>query len=122
MPRGLLDRDTELRLLNRQVEAVCRGTGRVIAVDGPAGIGKSSLLAEVARGAKRQGVAVLHARSSPLAQDAAWGVARQLFEPLRATEAWSDLTVGAAGLETRPSAPIGGRSPTSPRWHTEQDG
>ena len=105
MPCGLLDRDTELRVLNRQIEAVCRGTGRVIAVDGPAGIGKSSLLAEVARGAQRRGVAVLHARGSPLAQDAAWGVARQLFEPLRATGAWSALTVGAAGLATRPLDP-----------------
>jgi DNA-binding CsgD family transcriptional regulator len=36
-----------------------------------------------------------------LEQDAAWGVARQLFEPLRASEMWSDLTVGAAGLAIR---------------------
>ena len=33
--------------------------------------------------------------------DAPWGVARQLFEPLRATAAWSELTVGAAGLAQR---------------------
>jgi DNA-binding NarL/FixJ family response regulator len=101
MPSGLLDRATELRVLNQQVEAVCRGSGRVIAVDGPAGIGKSSLLTEVARGAERQGVAVMRARGSPLEQDAGWGVARQLFEPLRAREIWRDLTVGAAGLAIR---------------------
>jgi hypothetical protein len=101
MPFGLLDRDTELRVLTRQVEAVRRGTGRVVTVEGPAGIGKSSLLAEMAREAEQQGMAVLRARGSPLEQDLAWGVARQLFEPLRGSEVWSGLTVGAAGGATR---------------------
>jgi DNA-binding CsgD family transcriptional regulator len=36
-----------------------------------------------------------------LEQDAAWGVARQLFEPVRASEIWTDLTSGAAGLAAR---------------------
>jgi DNA-binding CsgD family transcriptional regulator len=101
VPDRLLGRDKELRILTRQVDAVCRGTGRVIVVDGPAGIGKSSLLREVASGAERRGVVVLYARGSPLEQDAAWGVARQLFEPLRESEIWSDLSVGAAGLAIR---------------------
>ena len=97
----LLDRDAELRALTRQVAAVRAGAGRVITVDGPAGIGKTSLLGAVADTAEADGVAVLRARSGPLEQDAAWGVARQLFEPLRAGEVWSELAVGAAKLATR---------------------
>jgi DNA-binding CsgD family transcriptional regulator len=97
----LLDRDAELRALARQVAAVRTGAGRVIVVDGPAGIGKSTLLAAVACSAEAEGVAVLRARGAPLEQDAAWGVARQLFEPLRALETWRELSAGAAGLATR---------------------
>ena len=51
---------------------------------------------------------MLRARAGPLEQDAAWGVARQLFAPLQRGPAWSELTVGAAGLSRRaldPEAP-----------------
>ena len=101
MRAPLLDRDAELRALTRQVAAVRAGAGRVIVVDGAAGIGKTSLLGAVADSAEADGVTVLRARSGPLEQDAAWGVARQLFEPLRAAEVWSELAVGAAKLATR---------------------
>ena len=80
----------------------------MIVVEGPAGIGKSSLLAAVARVAEAGGVAVLRARGGPLEQDAAWGVARQLFAPVRASAAGSELAVGAAALARRaldPDAP-----------------
>src|SRR5262252_4145542 len=97
----LLDRDAELRALTRQVAAVRGGAGRVVVVDGPAGIGKSSLLAVVARGAEADGVVVLRARGGPLEQDAPWGVARQLLEPLRSRQVWGELAVGAAGLAKR---------------------
>jgi DNA-binding NarL/FixJ family response regulator len=97
----LLDRDAELRALTRQVAAVRAGAGRVIAVDGPAGIGKTSLLGAVADIAEAGGVAVMRARGGPLEQDAAWGVARQLFEPLRAGDSWDELAVGAAELAIR---------------------
>jgi len=97
----LLEREVELQALTRQVAAVREGAGRVIAVDGPAGIGKTSLLAAVADSAQAGGVTVLRARGGPLEQDAAWGVARQLFEPLRAGESWDELAVGAAELAMR---------------------
>ena len=58
MRARLLDRDAELRALTQQVAAVRARTGRVIAVDGPAGIGKTSLLAAVADSAEADGVAV----------------------------------------------------------------
>ena len=100
MPDALLDRDAELAALERQLAALRAGSGRVIVVEGPAGIGKSSLLAAVAADAEAGGVAVLRARGGPLEHDAAWGIARELFAPLRASAAWSELAVGAAGAGT----------------------
>jgi hypothetical protein len=77
----------------------------VIVVEGPAGIGKSTLLAAASQTAGTGGTMVLRARCSPLEQDAAWGMARQLFEPLRTRPDWAELTAGAAGLAERVLAP-----------------
>lgn len=104
----LLDRDAELGELGRRVATARSGSGRVIVVEGPAGIGKSTLLAATARAAREDGATVLWARCSPLEQDAAWGMARQLFEPLRIRPEWGELTTGAAGLAERALAPEGG--------------
>jgi DNA-binding NarL/FixJ family response regulator len=101
MPRALLDRDAELVALTRQLRAARAGGGRLIVVEGPAGIGKSSLLAVTAQSATAEGIVTLVARGGPLEQDAAWGIARRLFEPLRRDPAWSELTVGAAALAER---------------------
>jgi DNA-binding NarL/FixJ family response regulator len=97
----LLDRDGELAALAAQLADGRDGAGRVIVVEGPAGIGKSSLLAASARAAEADGVCVLRARGRPLERDAAWGVALQLFEPLRSSAQWGSLTVGAAALSRR---------------------
>jgi hypothetical protein len=101
MRDALLDRDAELAALADRLEQVRAGTGRVIVVEGAAGIGKSSLLAAAGRSAEAQGATVLSARAGPLEQDAAWGVARQLFAPLQCEPAWGELTRGAAGLAGR---------------------
>ena len=104
----LLDRDAELGELAVRIASARSGSGRVIAVEGPAGIGKSTLLAAAGRAARADGATLLWARCSPLEQHAAWGMARQLFEPLRARPGWDDLTVGAAGLAERALMPEGG--------------
>ena len=90
----LLDRDSDLAAIGRQLAQVRAGAGRVTVVEGPAGIGKSSLLAAVARFAEADGMTVLRARGGPLEQDAAWGVARQLFGR-------GDEALGAAALARR---------------------
>jgi DNA-binding CsgD family transcriptional regulator len=99
--RVLLQRDAELTALSRQLGQVCGGAGRVILVEGPAGIGKSSLLAELADSARSSGMRTLRAWASPLEQDAGWGIARQLFAPVRGGGEWDGLTVGAAALARR---------------------
>jgi DNA-binding NarL/FixJ family response regulator len=104
----LLDRDAELGELGRRIASVRSGSGRTVVVDGPAGIGKSTLLGAAGRAARADGMMVLAARCSPLEQHAAWGTVRQLFEPLRARPEWQELTMGAAGLAERALAPDGG--------------
>jgi hypothetical protein len=97
----LLDRDVELGALERRLGAVRSGEGRVVVVEGPAGIGKSSLLAAVALSAGAGGMTVAATRGGPLEQDAVWGTARDLLEPLRSRADWSMLTAGAAALSRR---------------------
>ena len=70
VPGVLLQRDTELAALGRQLIDVRAGTGRVIIVDGPAGIGKSSLLAATAATARASGMRTLRAAGNPLESDA----------------------------------------------------
>ena len=104
----MLDRDAELEELGRRLAEARAGSGRVIVVTGPAGIGKSTLLAAASRLA-RTGGRWSCARCSPLEQHAAWGMARQLFEPLRTRPDWDELTAGAAGLAERVLAPEAGK-------------
>jgi DNA-binding NarL/FixJ family response regulator len=104
----LLDRDAELAALGAEIAAARSGDGRVMIVEGPAGIGKSSLLAAAAHVARADGAVVLRARGGPLEQDAAWGIARELFEPLRETPSWDELTVGAAAQARRVVDPDAG--------------
>ena len=97
----LLQRDAEMSSLVRQLAEVRAGAGRVIVVEGPAGIGKSSLLTALAGTAGASGVRVLRAWGGPLELDAGWGIARQLFAPVRAGTDWPLLAVGAAALARR---------------------
>ena len=120
---ALLDRDAELTELGRRLRSARAGSGRVIVVEGPAGIGKSTLLAAAGRMARDDGTAFLLARCSPLEQHAAWGMASQLFEPLRARPEWAELTVGAAGLAERALAPEAGEpAPAGDAMHAAARG
>ncbi|MEV6491809.1 AAA family ATPase [Actinoplanes sp. NPDC051633] len=98
MPRVLLQREREIAALGRQIGAVRAGAGRLIVVEGPAGIGKSSLLTATARMARAASVRVLRAWGGPLERDAGWQIARQLFAPVRAGSEWNRLAVGVAAL------------------------
>ncbi|HET6938087.1 MAG TPA: AAA family ATPase [Nocardioides sp.] len=101
MRDGLLQRSVELAALERQLQQVRAGSGRVILVQGPAGVGKSSLIRAVARSASGAEVRVLSAVAGPLEREAGWGVVRQLFGPTAAGPEWEHLGVGAAALARR---------------------
>src|SRR5215213_2922876 len=75
-PGGLLERADDLELVMRAFEGAARGEGQVVVVEGPPGIGKTTLL----RACEADGVVTLRARGAQLEEDYAWGVVRQLFE------------------------------------------
>jgi DNA-binding CsgD family transcriptional regulator len=79
---GLVERERELARVDREFDRVIAGVGLAVVVEGPAGIGKSDLLAAVRAGAAARGFGVLSARGSEFEAGMAFGVARQLFEPL----------------------------------------
>jgi DNA-binding CsgD family transcriptional regulator len=100
----LLERDRELEVLSGALERTSDGAGGLVLVEGPAGVGKSWLLARGRRSAQSAGVRVLEARGAVLERDFAFGVARQLFEQsvVAAEEGERDaLFAGAAQLATR---------------------
>ena len=95
--RALLERGEELERIGRAI-AAC---GRVVVVEGEAGIGKSALLGAATDLAVDAGARVFSARGGLLERDFGHGVARQLFErPLRAANASQRRRwlAGAAGL------------------------
>lgn len=78
---SLLERDAELAAAARLVEAAPSGEGaRVLVIEGPAGIGKSTVLAAARQLAGAEGIRVLAARGSELEREFPFGVVRQLFE------------------------------------------
>lgn len=75
--------------------------GRLLLVEGHAGIGKTALLDATVRRARERETTVLRARASELESDFAFGVALQLFEPLLAgadDETRDRLLAGSAAL------------------------
>ncbi len=96
----LLEREAELAALDALV-AAAPTAGRLLAIEGPAGIGKTRLLAEARERGHASGMRVLAARGSELEREFSYGVVRQLFEPLLASaprEERSELLAGAAEL------------------------
>ncbi len=100
----LLERSRELDVLRAAIQDARGGAGRVVVIEGPAGIGKTALLARAREAAFDAGLDVLSARGLELEHEFAFGVARQLFElPVARAGAQrrKQLLAGAAGL-TRP--------------------
>jgi DNA-binding CsgD family transcriptional regulator len=92
-----------LLALREHLETAAAGHGRLVVVEGAAGIGKSELLRATLAAAREDGLRTSAARGSEFEAGVSFGVARQLFEPLlvRATPA------EAAALLAGPAAPAG---------------
>jgi DNA-binding CsgD family transcriptional regulator len=108
-PAPLLEREGDLAALGALVEAAREGNGAFAVIEGSAGIGKTRLLAEARAIGTDMGLRVLSARGGELEREFAFGIVRQLFEPLLASASADDraeLLAGAAGL----AAPLFGES------------
>jgi len=79
---GLLERGGEHRALLRALNALPGGRGRVVAVVGPPGAGKTAVAGMARALGSDAGVQVLRARGAELEQRFAYGAVRQLFERL----------------------------------------
>jgi DNA-binding CsgD family transcriptional regulator len=77
----LLERDVELERLSALLAEASAGRGAVAVIEGPAGIGKTELLAAVRRRAGGRGFRTLQARGRELEADMAFAVVGQLLEP-----------------------------------------
>ena len=97
----LLERGEALARIESGLAEARAGRGRFVVVEGPAGMGKTALLAATRTSAEESGMRVLRSRGTELERDFAFGVARQLFEPplVDASELeCADLQQGAAGV------------------------
>ncbi|HMH37007.1 MAG TPA: AAA family ATPase, partial [Streptosporangiaceae bacterium] len=97
----ILERDAELAALAAAVAAAEAGHGTLALVEGPAGIGKTTLLRAACRGPGPEspgGPRVLTARGLALEQGFPYGIVRQLLDPVRGEDGLMD---GAAALAAR---------------------
>ncbi|MGE7439195.1 AAA family ATPase [Kitasatospora sp. NPDC001175] len=95
---GLLDRHSQLAVLERAAGAARAGQGAVVLVRAGAGMGKTSLVNAWAAAEQARGTRVVRASGAELEQDFAFAALRQLAEPLLAR-------AGRAGRERLLSGP-----------------
>lgn len=107
----LIERERELKEIKSLLARVEDGSGAALLIEAPAGLGKTSLVEFACRGAGECGMTVLRARAGEVEREVAFGVARQLFEPLVRGHGEHELLKGAARLA---AAPLGfaGRDPS----------
>ncbi|CAA9478070.1 MAG: hypothetical protein AVDCRST_MAG53-467, partial [uncultured Solirubrobacteraceae bacterium] len=95
----MLERGAALAAVDGIVAAAAGGEGSLCVVEGPAGIGKTALLDAGRERAGARGARVVHARASELERGFAYGVVRQLLEPViagRSAEERATVFEGAA--------------------------
>jgi DNA-binding CsgD family transcriptional regulator len=100
----LLERDRDMERIGGCLWRAGQGRGGALVVEGPAGIGKTVLLAAGREVAEGQGFRVLRARGAELEREFAFGVVRQLVEPVVAAASEQErasLLNGPPGVATR---------------------
>ncbi len=100
----MVEREAELRSIRAALESAAGGEGRLVVIEGPAGIGKTELVAAAREEAKAMGFGRLKAVGDEPEQSLPWGVVGQLVE--RSTLRYSGDTraailAGPAGAALR---------------------
>jgi len=78
----LHERDAELAAIEGEWQAARTGSGRLVVIEGPAGIGKTSLLRAARAAIVSDDVQVLAARASELERHFPFGLVHQLLDPI----------------------------------------
>jgi len=81
-PTPLVSRTVELATIVAELEAVRQGQGRLVRISGGAGVGKSHLVAEMARQAQQAGFTIISGSSQSTNQDTAYFAMRQAMRTL----------------------------------------
>jgi len=99
----LIERGHEIAAVDDALRSAASGRGGVLVLEGPAGIGKTRLVADATARAQVQGLTVLRARGGELEHEFAFGVVRQLLEreltaasPERRASLFADAAAPAA--------------------------
>ena len=82
---SLLERDLEFNKIESCLRQAGRGAGVCLAIEGLAGTGKTALLSAARHLPEAEGFRWLRARGAELEREYAFGVVRQLFEPVLGT-------------------------------------
>ena len=112
---ALLERQWELEALSEGLDRARAGEGSLLLIEGAPGVGKTELARAVLAVAERRSMTMLVARGSELERSFAFGVVRQLIEPvLRQSPERATAFDGAAG----PAARLFGLE-DSPAWQDD---
>jgi DNA-binding CsgD family transcriptional regulator len=122
---ALLERESELAAVGMALRAAAEGVGRPVSITGPPGIGKTRLAQAACRQGEMIGFRVCQARGTELERGFAFGLARQLLEPVLAGSNDEDrarlLRGPAAGAEAvfspQPGSVIASPDPEYGRLH-----
>src|SRR5829696_3742973 len=97
----LLERESELLVLDHALAKAVDGRGSVVAVEGPPGIGKSSLVTACLERARERGMYTIAVRATELERSYPYGIVRQTADSVtldKTQEERSALFTGAARL------------------------
>ncbi len=118
MRNVLVEREAELDVIATLAGRLADGRGGVLVIEGRSGIGKTSVLAALREATQAVGARVLSARCDELERGYAYGVMRQLLEPVVAERhgelagaaalATASLGLGPAASAPFPGAAVGG--------------
>src|SRR5437773_493578 len=106
MQTGLFERKDELGRVDALLALAQAGSGDMVLITGPAGIGKSVLLGVARERARLAGMRVLSGCGRELEGGFSFGVARQLFEPLLAGAVGTKRDALLAGAARRALAAL----------------
>src|SRR6516164_7216281 len=114
MRTGLFEREDELGRIDALLALAQAGSGDMLLITGPAGIGKSVLLGVARERARLAGMRILSGRGGELEGGFSFGVARQLFEPLLAGAAPAEEAALLAGAARRGLIALGDEAGAEP--------
>ena len=115
----LLERNFELAQIESALAEASTGSGKLVVVEGRAGTGKTALVDAVRDVADANGMRVVRARATELESGFAWGVVRQLFEPILFAETQDELDELLQGDAALAAALLG--LPGAPPPHSKVD-